>query len=664
MQTDIFFHRPQPRSALNSLTMYLDDRRKNEMNTKILLFFIMSFLIAGFTSFTIAQVPASQDTIVIPGGASHAGLLEATINGDTTATGARIHPNRVYRLQKNQIYTQYAAINIKDPTGTLTIVGEQGGTKPIIILKDKNGKNPGMNTVQGSIKLDNLHMQGMIANGIFNNNLWVGTTLNGLPQSVNVNNCLFEFINLDTFSCDGYTEGAKFRFTNSYFRNLFHKDQWWGSRVFYCKQPIDTIWVENCTVTSGGILFLNQNALTKFAYFNHNTIVNNKKYWLKAPYFVEFYVCNNIFINQNWSGEDWENTIKHGDDPDTLFSSTIDIDSVNSPGSTATIKVQPEYYTHGSPSYTAALNADKMKVYVSNNIYYNDTLLNRYYTTNAYNTLGRNYPISYLTWFGKNPPYRVVNVPCAWMNDRTKAMFAKYPHNMIEENTITDDPHTVTPGIKDASVADQMAKWNAYQWGVPGYTASTNDILHSSYIYGDYDPTTIPGIDSNGVKMEDAGINAGIAKFTDLNENFSQSVHISTIDNLPIGSLIWDDNAFAHYNSADDYQNVIMRYINLGGLMTGVKESPGVAHNFNLSQNYPNPFNPSTVIKYHLSTATHVRMTIFDMLGREVRTLLNEQKSAGSYQVSWNASGVPSGVYFYRLQAGSFSETKKLILLK
>jgi hypothetical protein len=209
-----------------------------------------------------------------------------------------------------------------------------------------------------------------------------------------------------------------------------------------------------------------------------------------------------------------------------------------------------------------------------------------------------------------------------------------------------------------------MAKWNAYQWGVPGYTASTNDILHSAYIYGDYDPTTIPGIDINGVKTEDAGANAGITKFTDLTENFNQSAHISTIDNLPIGSLIWDDNAFIHYNSADDYQNVIMRYINLGGSMTGVKESPGVAHNFNLSQNYPNPFNPSTVIKYHLSTATHVRMTIFDILGREVRTLLNEQKSAGSYQVNWNASGVPSGVYFYRLQAGSFSETKKLILLK
>jgi hypothetical protein len=325
--------------------------------------------------------------------------------------------------------------------------------------------------------------------------------------------------------------------------------------------------------------------------------------------------------------------------------------------------VQPQFRT-ANGGYTADVGLDRMKVFVSNNVHYNDTLMNRYYLNenNAYNTVGP-YPVSYLNWFGWGPgPWVVHNVPGEWMNNRTRALFAAYPQGMIEDNTIAADPQTVTPGIKDATVANQMALWDESQWGVPHVPA--NDITHSAYIFGDYDPTTIPGIDSNGVKTENAGSNAGITKFTDLIENFSQSAYKSTIDNLPIGSLIWDDNAFAHYNSADDYQNVIMRYINLGGSMTGVKESPGVAHNFNLSQNYPNPFNPSTVIKYHLSTATHVRMTIFDMLGREVRTLLNEQKSAGSYQVNWNASGVPSGVYFYRLQAGSFSETKKLILLK
>ena len=304
-----------------------------------------------------------------------------------------------------------------------------------------------------------------------------------------------------------------------------------------------------------------------------------------------------------------------------------------------------------------------MKVFISNNIHYSDTLLNKYYTTDAYNALSRNYPLSYLKWFAYNPPYQVVNIPCAWMNARTKAMLALYPRNMIEEDTYTDDPQTPTRGIKDAAVADQMAKWNAYQWSVPGYTSSTNDILHSAYIFGDYDPTTIPGI-INGVKTEDAGANAGITKFTDLIENFSQSAYTSVIDNLPIGSLIWNDSLFAQYNSADDYQKIIARYITLGGSLTGVKESPGVAHDFNLSQNYPNPFNPSTIIAFALPSRSFVTLKIFDILGREVAILTSEELPAGSYTRQWNAANLSSGIYFYRLQARSYIETKKLILLR
>ncbi len=89
-----------------------------------------------------------------------------------------------------------------------------------------------------------------------------------------------------------------------------------------------------------------------------------------------------------------------------------------------------------------------------------------------------------------------------------------------------------------------------------------------------------------------------------------------------------------------------------------------VPDRFALGQNYPNPFNPTTVIWYQIPTAAHVRLAVFDVLGREVATLVNEGKDAGAYTVTWDASGVPSGVYFYRLNAGSFSETKKLLLLR
>ncbi|HCV43335.1 MAG TPA: hypothetical protein DGH68_07610 [Bacteroidetes bacterium] len=85
---------------------------------------------------------------------------------------------------------------------------------------------------------------------------------------------------------------------------------------------------------------------------------------------------------------------------------------------------------------------------------------------------------------------------------------------------------------------------------------------------------------------------------------------------------------------------------------------------FTLGQNYPNPFNPSTAIEYSVPQRTSVEIKVFDVLGREVATLLNEEKSAGVFTVRWDASGMASGVYFYQLQAGSFVDVKKLILLK
>jgi hypothetical protein len=83
-----------------------------------------------------------------------------------------------------------------------------------------------------------------------------------------------------------------------------------------------------------------------------------------------------------------------------------------------------------------------------------------------------------------------------------------------------------------------------------------------------------------------------------------------------------------------------------------------------LFQNYPNPFNSSTTIRYQLSTLSPISITIFDLLGRQVATLVNGKQEPGAYTVQWDAAGVPSGVYFYRLTTPSFSQTKKLLLLR
>ncbi|MGD1043769.1 MAG: YCF48-related protein [Bacteroidota bacterium] len=126
-------------------------------------------------------------------------------------------------------------------------------------------------------------------------------------------------------------------------------------------------------------------------------------------------------------------------------------------------------------------------------------------------------------------------------------------------------------------------------------------------------------------------------------------------------------NAIFFYNEKYGFavgDSGLILYTSNGGL-TGVEDQEGVPPTkFVLEQNYPNPFNPATTISFSLPSKSFVSLKIFDALGREVSIMLAEELSAGNYVRQWNAVGLPSGVYFYRLQAGSYSKTRKLVLLR
>jgi hypothetical protein len=546
---------------------------------------------ADFTFTTYSNLPTqviiTDDTIFIPGGklsgGENAGLLESSINADKNANG-RINPNRVYALYEGQVYYQLAPIDVNNPTGTLTIVGipsPYGTTKPIILIQPTAGTDVIINTgavnrVYGSIKLVNIHYQTMQMDGYQNNELFYCGTANQLPQSLTIDNCLFEFSNIDLFNCTnepgaigGWPNGAKFRITNSYFRNMFNAGQWWGSRILNCKHPIDTLWFENCTVTTGGLIFLQQNQLTDFAYFNHNTIVNNKKYWLLSPYYKNLIVTNNIFINQNWVGED-TNVVHSGQDPDKQFISTINIDTVSASNG---VVVQQKYYNGDQTHYSSALSLSNLKIFISDNVFYYDpALISGYYQSPTYILPAVGTPPSYLTWMGGTPPFKIQNIPGMWMNARTQALFNAFSPakggGFIEQRTTTSNPHTTTPAIANSSVVAMMAGWNQNQWADPRFTTAP-DINHSGYIYGDNSPTTLPGkingLKTDAVTSNGTGVQVGITKFTDLTENFSQSTLISSIDNLPVGSLIWDDAQLSKYNSDNDLISVNREYLSAGG---------------------------------------------------------------------------------------------------
>jgi len=157
--------------------------------------------------------------------------------------------------------------------------------------------------------------------------------------------------------------------------------------------------------------------------------------------------------------------------------------------------------------------------------------------------------------------------------------------------------------------------------------------------------------------------------------------------------IVWDDNrngdmSYAINKSSDGknwitsdadftlYDSFGREYFLFGSeinmfysTLTDIEETHSNILNYSLSQNYPNPFNPSTTIKYQIPSnvkgeTSNTKLIIYDILGREIATLVNEEQQAGSYEVQFDAGSLTSGIYLYRLQSGSFAESRKMILMK
>jgi hypothetical protein len=126
-------------------------------------------------------------------------------------------------------------------------------------------------------------------------------------------------------------------------------------------------------------------------------------------------------------------------------------------------------------------------------------------------------------------------------------------------------------------------------------------------------------------------------------------------------NLIWNDSIYMYNNSKNISRLIITAFAEI---IVDVHNVRNIPVSYSLSQNFPNPFNPTTAISYQLPAFSHVMIKVYDVLGREVATLVNENKPAGNYNVKFDGSKLVSGVYFYRMESGSFSQTKKLLLLK
>ena len=183
-------------------------------------------------------------------------------------------------------------------------------------------------------------------------------------------------------------------------------------------------------------------------------------------------------------------------------------------------------------------------------------------------------------------------------------------------------------------------------------TQNLNDVYFA-------DGTTGAAVGDNGTVRNTT--NGGATWLTDSYLNSLTTEHIKCI--APVHFSILQQSAVDSVTVVGIVGNGIMT-VSSEPLTQVFEPSPSLPSDFALHQNYPNPFNPTTIINFQLPIDNYVTIKVYDLLGREVATLVDEEKVPGTYTVAWNGSGHASGVYFYRLITDSFVDVKKLVLLK
>ena len=593
--------------------------------------FIVTMII---TTMVYAQVPATQDTIVIASGDGNAGLLEATINGDKDGNNVRIHPNRVYKLAPG-FHFVLSAINVNNDTGTIRIVGETGGKKPVIIPLTTNNKGPGQNKVNGSLELKNLHIQGRDDQG----GKWKGHLfeVNGANRSLFVEDCLIEFPERG-FYLQSVTSGLTIEMRNNYFRDMFVMQAQYSGNVINAKGvPIESLIFENNTVSNAGMPMLMQNQMVTYALINHNTFINTTTTVFLNPYYYEAYITNNLFYNANTIGTNAEAALA---EPDGQAIALVGIDELDINIGSAGI---PLYAMDGSQTSVIAPYNDvsQLKIYVADNIYFNEATLDKY-NNGFYSAAFPNVaPESYL--YSTNPGPHKVDVPVLFMGAREDALFNGNANISRENNIIGQDPGLGTEAISVAE-AEQLAIWQRLRLEVPG-EVRTPDM--TSYYFGDFDPTTIPGIES-----EDSD---GILKFSNLIEDFSINPSFaSNIDGHTIGALHWTSEIDS-YDPVDGLADIIAAYQSTLSI-----DEVGPMNVFELKTS-PNPFNTNTSIAFNMPSSSHVKISVYNILGAHIATLVDGVTDAGQQSVIWNAKDVKPGLYFCKLESGTLSKTIKML---
>jgi Secretion system C-terminal sorting domain len=590
---------------------------------KILLPFLLLVLISTSTMYAqtlmdyVLQVKG--DTLVIKDFLDMGQISNSLKNALSLDTGS-VPAGRVYELKANGYYP--LANDITTSTQRPTVIVGEDATR---LVNNKNaasappvicgstisggGSNTGKIFFSNDLTIKNCSIIPAASDGSLG---WQFFGCSSPNRRVLLENDLFEHTNWIFLTAD--KPGTKLLWKDCYFVNMSGQACRRNGGVFDGFSNMDTVLVENCThIMAQGSMYKFRNYVYNRIIFNHNTFINcGGTVFESLGYESNMSITNNIFVNSNlqpfmkYVAGDWGEV-----DADTLVTGLVNVRDFPD----ATFPVVPR------------------KILVEGNVIYWDSRFN-----DMNSILDASAVNGYTAWQSQ----------MVTMNSRSQAMFnnnAAYPYLTegvwyTELPTFTDSRDLLTTqvdilktfqvGTVDLSSTNVMPDWRLVNIG-PDY-----------FIYSDW-PIPVDLSYNNATLL--AGATGG----------------------FPVGDLNWFPTTKATWLAQRDAENtVITNALNTGitTIPTGVANVGNLPIKFQLHQNYPNPFNPSTTITFSLPHSTNTSLKVFDMLGREVALLVDGYMAAGSHEVHFNATSLASGIYYYKLTSGNFTEVKKMMLVK
>jgi hypothetical protein len=590
---------------------------------KILIPFLLLVLFSTSTMYAQTLMDyvlkVKGDTLVIKDYVdmnSKSNSLTNALNLDTVNVPA----GRVYELRANGYYP--LAVDITTSTKRPTVIIGEDATR---LVSNKNassappvicgstisggGSNPGKIFFSNDLTIKNC---GIIPAASDGSTGWQFFGCSAPNCTVLLENDLFEHTLWIFMTAD--KPGTKLFWKDCYFVNMSGQACRRNGGVFDGFSNMDTVLVENCThIMAQGSMYKFRNYVYNRIIFNHNTFINcGGTIFENIGYESNMSITNNIFVNSNlqpfqkYVAGDWGEV-----DADTLVTGLVNVRDF--PDNTYTVVPR--------------------KILVEGNVIYWDSRFNDMNTT-----LNTNKVNGYTAWQSQ----------MVTMNTRSQAMFdnnTKYPY--LTEGvwyrtlpsftnsrdlltTQVDNLKTFSVGTVDLSSTNVLPNWRLVNIGA------------DYFVYSDW-PIPVDLSYSNADLL------------------------IGATGGFPVGDLNWFPAKKALWTAQRDAENTaITNALNAGTktIATGVDKVENLPITFQLQQNYPNPFNPSTKITFSLAHSANTSLKVFDMLGREVATLVNGYTVSGTHDVQFNAMNLASGIYYYKLTSGNFTEVKKMVLLK